>query len=274
LNIMPFSYFGGKYGHLQWLLKRLPQTTSYVEPFGGSGVVLINKQPVRIETYNDINSRVVNFFTVLRNNPKELLSKIYLTPYSKEEYLLCYNNMDDGDDIEKARKFFTVVNQSFNGTYSRQTGWKMSTNQSRTLISESINRYIKKIPNLLIVIERFRRVQISNYDFREIFEKFNSSEVLIYCDPPYMHDVRCNKNEYEFEMSEHDHIDLLKLSRMSLAKVAISGYDNDLYNDILSDWHKEIAPEKRNTLLHSTRSEVLWTNYDPNLNALGLFQTK
>jgi DNA adenine methylase len=262
-TIIAFNYFGGKYTHCDWILKHLPETKSYVEVFGGSGIILFNKKPVQIETYNDLNSTVVNFFEVLREEPEQLVRKIYLTPYSRQEYMKCYKNMFEGDRIEKARRFFVVVNQSFNGSYSRQTGWKMSTVESRCEISEAISRWLSKIPNLIIIMERLKSVQIGNYDFRLIFKKFNTCDTLLYCDPPYTHQERCNNNEYQHELTAKDQEDLLTLCLKSKSKIALSGYDNDLYNDILKGWFSATAKKKSNTLLHSPRREKLWMNYNP-----------
>lgn len=262
-KLIAFNYFGGKYSHLNFILKRLPQTKSFVDVFGGSGVVILNKKPVKIETYNDLDSTVVNFFNILRNNSDELLEKIYLTPYSREEYWDCFKNINKGNEIERARRFFVTVNQSFNGSYSRQTGWKMSTKQVRTLTSEALNRWLSKIPNLEIIIERLRKIQISNYDFRAVFEKFDSPDTLFYCDPPYPHETRSNNNEYRFEMSTQDHIELLELVLNLKGKIAISGYDNELYNEKLKSFHKSMAKPKPAMLFHSFRQEVLWTNYNP-----------
>lgn len=141
-KLIPFNYFGGKYTHAEWVIHHLPQTKSYVEAFGGSAVILLNKKQCAIETYNDVNSIVVNFFRVLRERPDQLIEQIYLTPYSKEEYFFCYKNLTNtADEVELARRFFVTTNQSFNGTISRQTGWKMSTKKSRSRISEAVNRW-------------------------------------------------------------------------------------------------------------------------------------
>lgn len=261
-RLMAFSYFGGKANHCEWVLQHLVHTKSYVEVFGGSAVVLLNKKPAPIETYNDINGTVVNFFRQLRENADELIEQIYLTPYSREEYFACYKTMNDGTDIDRARKFFVVVNQSFNATYSRQTGWKISTNVCRSRVSEIINRWDGKIGNLYKIVERLRSVQISNWSYEELFKKFTTRDVLFYCDPPYVHETRCNNNEYEFEMDVAAHEKFLSAAKGLSSFCAISGYENELYQDMLKDWHLVKAKEKRDTMLHSIRQECLWMNYD------------
>ena len=45
----------------------------YIEIFGGSGAVLLGKEPSRFEVYNDIEGELVNFFRVVKNRPAELL---------------------------------------------------------------------------------------------------------------------------------------------------------------------------------------------------------
>ncbi len=48
--IIPFAYFGSKFNHLNWLLPKLPDTKIFVDVFGGSGAVILNKSPTKIET--------------------------------------------------------------------------------------------------------------------------------------------------------------------------------------------------------------------------------
>lgn len=262
--LIAFNYFGSKANHLEWVLEYLPHSRNYVEVFGGSAVVLLNKRPCRVETYNDLNGAVVNFFKVLRDQPEELLWQLYLTPYSRDEYWNAYELMNTGTDLERARRFFIVINQSFSATVGRLTGWKISTNVNRCGISDVVNRMLKKVDNLPQVVERLRRVQISNFSFQEVFTKFTTQDTLLYCDPPYLHEVRSGRSDYVCEMSITDHEELLRLANKSKCQIAISGYENDLYMDLLKGWTFVRAGVKRDTMFHSARQECLWMNYDVN----------
>src|SRR3972149_492337 len=85
-RLICFGWYGGKYNHLDWLLPLLPEAHHYCEPFGGSAAVLLNRAPSPVETYNDIDGEVVNFFRVLRDKKDDLVEAIGLTPFSREEF--------------------------------------------------------------------------------------------------------------------------------------------------------------------------------------------
>lgn len=87
-KLIAFGWYGGKFSHLKWLLPLLPKTNHYCEPFAGSGSVLLNRDPSPVETYNDIDGELVNFFRVLRERGDELIRAVTLTPFSREELLI------------------------------------------------------------------------------------------------------------------------------------------------------------------------------------------
>ena len=71
-KMIAFGYYGGKFSHLDFILPLLPDTYAhYCEPFGGSAAVLINRKPAPAETYNDLDSEVVNFFRQLREHGEQ-----------------------------------------------------------------------------------------------------------------------------------------------------------------------------------------------------------
>src|SRR5436305_14443449 len=83
-----FGWYGGKFNHLAWLLPLLPSCHHYCEPFAGSAAVLLNREPSLVETYNDLDGEVCNFFRVLRDEKEKLVQAVGLTPFSREEFAL------------------------------------------------------------------------------------------------------------------------------------------------------------------------------------------
>src|SRR5438552_15132488 len=73
-KMIAFGYYGGKFSHLDFILPLLPtHFTHFCEPFGGSAAVLINRPPAPVETYNDLDGEVVNFFECLRDHGDTLI---------------------------------------------------------------------------------------------------------------------------------------------------------------------------------------------------------
>lgn len=58
-------YFGGKYRDAHKIISHFPQHSTYCEVYGGGASVLLQKDPVPLEIYNDLSGDVVNFFRVL-----------------------------------------------------------------------------------------------------------------------------------------------------------------------------------------------------------------
>ena len=110
--MIAFGWYGGKFSHLEWLLPLLPECHHYCEPFAGSAAVLLNRPPAPVETYNDIDGEVVNFFRVLRADKERLVEQIALTPFSREEFARACVYDRSLDDLERARRFFIRARQN------------------------------------------------------------------------------------------------------------------------------------------------------------------
>ena len=181
-QLKSFTYLGGKFSILPFLYKNFPEDIyHFVDVTGGSGVVILNMKPHPIETYNDINGKIVNFFKVLRDYPEEIMHKLYFTPHSKQEYDDAWFD-ENVDQVEQARRFFIRTQQSIfaAGAQNRTKGWATSTNNSRCAISEKTNRWINGIDGLCPVIDRLRRIQIENRDFRKVIKTYDHDGTFFY----------------------------------------------------------------------------------------------
>ena len=108
--------------------------------------------------------------------------------------------------------------------------------------------------------ERLRGVQIENRPAVDLIPRFNFQNVLIYCDPPYMLNTRHGK-QYRYEMDAEEHERLLALLLAHKGPVVISGYETELYNDMLVGWkHFETTAYSQAC---SKKKEVIWMNYEP-----------
>ncbi len=262
-----FGWYGGKYSHLDWLLPLLPACHHYCEPFAGSGAILINRPPAPVETYNDLDGEVVNFFRALRDHKDELTELIGLTPFSREEFGLACEVDPELPPVERARRFYVRARQVRTGLAQTASlgRWANCKNTSRAGMSGVVSRWLGGVEVLPEIADRLLRVQIENRPAVEVIRLYDAPETLFYCDPPYVHETRGDDKAYGFEMTDRDHRDLARVLNEAAGLVAVSNYDCRLMNDLFPapKWRKLVSPERT---IHSTkdkRAEVLWTNYDP-----------
>jgi DNA adenine methylase len=263
-KVLAFGWYGGKYSHLDWLLPLLPKCHHYCEPFGGSAAVLLNRVPSPVETYNDIDGEIVNFFRMLRDKKKMLLKALSLTPFSREEfYIACQPNGAGISDLERARRFFVRARQVRTGLAQTASlgRWANCKNTSRAGMSGVVSRWLGSVERLPEIAERLLRVQIENRPWPEVIELYDEKRTLFYCDPPYAHESRGDSKAYAFEMNDREHAELAERLHKIKGRAAVSGYSCRLYDKIFKDWNRIEAPMK---LCHSTkkaRQECLWVNY-------------
>lgn len=264
-KMIAFGWYGGKYSHLDWLLPLLPQSHHYCEPFGGSSAVLINREPSPIETYNDIDGELTNFFRVLREQKDELLEVIGLTPFSREEFEIAISaSIDESTDLERARRFFVRARQVRTGLAQTASSgrWAYCRLTTRAGMAGAVSRWLGSVEGLSEIAQRLLRVQIENAPANEVIRRYDSDQTLFYCDPPYPHDSRGDNNAYKYEMSDEEHRELSCLLHSIQGRAAISGYRGLLMDELYSDWYRIEAPAKNAHSIKQERQEVLWANYD------------
>ncbi len=267
-RLIVFGWYGGKFSHLEWLLPLLPACHHYCEPFAGSAAVLINRDPSPVETYNDIDGEVVNFFRVLRDHHEELIRSISLTPFSREEFYTAIYGREDGiSEVERARRFYIKARQTRTGLAQTASlgRWANCKNTSRSGMSGVVSRWLGGSEALDKIAQRLIRVQIENRPAVEVIQLYDCSETLFYCDPPYLHATRGDSNAYGFEMDEAEHKNLAQTLNECKGKIAVSGYDHPLMEKLFPKkrWFKTAGADRTIHSTKSTRQEVLWTNYDP-----------
>jgi DNA adenine methylase len=260
-----FGWYGGKFSHLDWLLPLLPQSFHYCEPFGGSAAVILNRHPAPIETFNDLDNDIVIFFKVLRENKEELIEKIGLTPFSRKEFEIASKYDSNIDDIERARLFFVRARQVRTGLAQKASGgrWAHCVLTSRAGMAGAVSRWLGSVESLSDIAQRLLRIQIENRPAIEVIKRYDSTETLFYCDPPYPHESRSDSNAYKYEMTNKEHEELANVLHDIKGKVAISGYECDLMNNLYGDWNVHYNKIKKINSSKAEKREVLWTNYIP-----------
>jgi hypothetical protein len=138
-------------------------------------------------------------------------------------------------------------------------------------LTKNPKRYSTAIPDsILEAADRLREVEIEKKDALELIPQYNCKECLIYLDPPYLKGTRKPyMYRHEFDKPE-EHKALLELIIKHKGPVVLSGYDNEIYEDILvkgEAWDKVcIKGRARNGVV---TDEYLWINRHGQISMFG-----
>ncbi|WP_186056841.1 DNA adenine methylase [Burkholderia gladioli] len=257
-------YHGGKYRLAPWIIRHFPPHRCYVEPFGGAAGVLIQKPRSYAEVYNDLDGDIVNVFRVLRDEGqcRLLVEALQLTPYARDEFNGAYEPADD--PIERARRTFIRAEMGFGsaGATKGSTGFRIDTRRKYGTAPQLWER----LPDgLAAFCERLQGVMIENRPAADVIAQHAAPDALLYLDPPYVHSTRVGGGEavrnYAHEMTDTEHAALLQQVRALDAMVVLSGYETDLYRDLLPGW----TVNRTNARISAARGtdirvECVWIN--------------
>lgn len=247
------KFYGGKWQLAPWIISHFSPHTHYIEPCFGAGSVLLRKSRVEVETANDINGRLVNFFKVLRDQSDQLIKLIDLTPWAQDEYRL--SQQQSSDSIEDARRFFYMSWMSINGA-PHPTGFRIMKkrgNRWSILTTDTINHSLNE------VAQRLRHVQVMNLGAIDFLNKFNNDpNSLVYFDPPYPQKSRTGKFYGDYDLFENLHVPSAEILQQSSAAVVVSGYQSEEYDSLYHGWQRI---DKTNYVQgNKKRVESIWVN--------------
>lgn len=253
------KYPGSKWNLAPFIVSLIPDHHTYLEPFFGSGAVFFTKKPSLIETVNDIDENVYLLYKLIRDNTEELNSRIAMTPYSRKDYENCYIEKPESD-MDKVMNFLIGCWQGrgyrANGY---RTGWRNDVIGREQMYAA---RDWYGLPDKIVsIVDRLKQCQIENRDAIELIKRHNAKGVFIYVDPPYLLSTRRHE-QYSHEMKEADHVKLIEVLLNHKGKVMLSGYEHELYDQMLVGWKKVKLEATAEYGL--PRTESLWLNYDDN----------
>ncbi|MFC8521147.1 DNA adenine methylase [Streptomyces sp. NPDC057257] len=267
----PVPYFGSKQSVADWIVSLFPPHQHYVEPYCGGLSVLLAKQPSPMETVNDLDGELVNFWRVLRDQPEDLARVCALTPHSRAELTGAWDPTDD--DVERARRVWVRLTQG-RGGMMRRSGWRhyTTTSGSRFSMPDHLDAYRGR---LLPTTERIASVSLECLPALTMIGKYGSApDVLLYVDPPYLGTTRSHRNRYGAEMrDEEQHRELAAALIDCTAAVVLSGYDSPLYAELYVGWHRYTQRTTTgNAAADRSRTEVLWSNRPLGAGQASLFE--
>ena len=264
-RMIAFGWYGGKFSHLDFILPNIPTDAKhFCDVFGGSAAVLINRLAAPVETYNDIDSELVNFFRTLRDRGDELIRQISLTPFSREELIRACEYEEGLTEIERARRFFVRARQTRTGLAQKSSAgrWAHCVLTTRSGMSGAVSRWLGSADGLAEITERLQRVQIENAPALEVIQRYDTPETVFYLDPPYVHSARGDTTAYEHEMDDSEHEALAGVLTSIRGRAVLSGYRTELYDRLYAGWTRIDAPVRTAHSVRQPRQESLWINFE------------
>ena len=269
----PVNRMGGKYYLTGWLSQYIPEHVTYVETCCGAGHLLFSKSPSQVEILNDIDSHLIGFFELLKDDTKrsKLIQTLDNMLYSRRLWQDIRSRWKQGNipqgEIERVSWWYYLNRTTFSGDQKRG-GFAIPSTTGRN----PAQSYYNAIDSLEHIARRLRGVTIECLDYADCIQRYDSETTLFYCDPPYLG----VGHYYGDSFSHEDHHKLSELLHNVKAKVMLSHYECDVYNELYSTWNKytfesfkgsykaEPGTEKPVTV------ECLYTNFEP-VKTRGLF---
>ena len=283
----PISWVGNKTAILPVIYSRFPlQYDRYIEPFGGSGAVLLGKEkPDKFEVYNDYNKNLVNLFRCMRERPMAFIRELgFLTLNARDDFTVIkdffkkeqFNDRFLSEEMEltkimlpelRADELMELQRKSVLEydlrravmflkllRYSYSSGGKSFASQpfSVATLFSLINKLSRRMENTVI----------ENQDFEVLINHYDRPSAFFYNDPPYV----SSEYMYECGFGWNDHLRLQRVLSSIQGKCLVSYNDCPEVQELYKDFYKYSF-----TRVHSMAQkyeagkefpEILIANYD------------
>jgi DNA adenine methylase len=205
------KWAGGKRSLVKYIIELMPNdymNRAYHEPFIGGGALFFKLEPRR-GSVNDINSRLMNFYRVVRDNPEELIEKASEFKYNKEEYYRLRDrfNCFPKKPVEDAALMLYLNKTGYNGLYRVNSKGEFNVPFGRYVNPTIVpKRNIRKASRIL------KDINIRSEDFEYLLSVVKPGD-FCYLDPPY-DPVSDTANFTSFSVNGFDQDDQQRLAKL------------------------------------------------------------
>lgn len=259
----PLQRYGGKGNNAPRIVPHFARAANYAEACLGAGGIFFR---VPEGTYaraavNDLDASLVGFFRALRDQPDELARLCSLTPYSRSEFAAALIRSDDL--LEEARRVWVRGRQGFGGKAGCVGDWGRNPGD---VTAWNPTGAVTKLDALHAYARRLLHVAIDCIDGAEFIAKWGREGTMVYVDPPYVASTR-KGDAYLHELNDDGHRRFAAACHGAVergARVCVSGYASDLYNDIYAGWRRVDFDVPLKSARHPNgqrRTESLWMSY-------------
>ena len=237
------------------IIDYFPKHKIYIEMFFGAGGIFFNKDKVKYNVLNDLDSEIFNFFMVIKNNHKEFKKEIETTPLD-ETLFKHWKINNETDNIKKAIRFIYLSNFCLYGKLTTMHLIPTLSAQRKLLIDRIDDTYKFIINDTLIINKDFRKVLSA----LSLYNVDNMKEVFVYADPPYIDTCNCYNSE---KWKESDFEEMFYVLLKNKVNFAISELNSNYLVINLAKKHRlKIIPiANKRAISTKKQEEILIVNY-------------
>ena len=273
--VLPFlKWVGGKRQLMPEIRKMLPKGVAnrpYYEPFIGGGALFFDLQPKRA-IINDYNEELINVYTVIRDNPNELIEDLRKHE-NTAEYFYKIRAVDRQplfallSKIQRASRIIYLNKTCYNGLYRVNNAGEFNSPfgkyKNPNIVNEPVIKAVSKYLNS-------PQIQISNGDYELILRDMPINS-FVYLDPPY-HPISESSNFTGYVQGGWNDGDQLRLRDVcnrlndNGIKFLLSNSASDFIRDIYSGYNIHVVQANRAVNSNSSKrgqvDEFLICNYE------------
>ncbi|WP_314940163.1 DNA adenine methylase [Porphyromonas endodontalis] len=273
--VLPFlKWVGGKRQLMPEIRKMLPRGVAnrpYYEPFIGGGALFFDLQPKRA-IINDYNEELINVYTVIRDNPNELIEDLRKHE-NTAEYFYEIRAVDRQplfahlSKIQRASRIIYLNKTCYNGLYRVNNAGEFNSPfgkyKNPNIVNEPVIKAVSKYLNS-------PQIQISNGDYELILRDIPINS-FVYLDPPY-HPISESSNFTGYVQGGWNDGDQLRLRDVcnrlndNGIKFLLSNSASDFIRDIYSGYNIHVVQANRAVNSNSSKrgqvDEFLICNYE------------
>lgn len=221
-------WMGGKSKLAPFIISQFPKHTCYTEAFCGGAAILLRKSRSKAEVINDIDGELINLYRCVKYHPEELAKQSAGMMHSRWLFeRLKSQSIVELTDIQRAARYYFLNRMAFGGGMKNPSFGYGRT----TAAGLSVARFKKDIDMMAM---RLDRVFIENLSWDNCIERYDSSNTLVYCDPPYF-----GTSGYGMTFDISQYTKMAEIARAMKGKVMISVNDIPEMREIFSDFYIE-----------------------------------
>lgn len=220
----------------KWIISHFPpdyENMIYIEPNIRSLGVLFVKKHSQIEILNDEDKGITKLLKALRNEPKELITKLKKIKCTERTFQNALKTTEFENQLDHAINEFVLRKMSRNGN-------KKIFNGSET--------WIQSVKDLCELAPRIQDIIILNKKPTVALKAFDETNSLCCLSMP-------DTNEDNSDFSLDDVIETSEYLNNFLGKAVISGYLSPLYKRLFKEWSVSKQTNK------SGKTECVWSNF-------------